>query len=115
MTTKRVPAGISHFPMAAVAAMAGVTASAITKRARRGTIATVWVFGRLMIPRTEAIRVVYERRKLVRETGRQTEQGNAEDPARPATASLIHGDLSAAAGVSDPNLSASGDSDGRRE
>jgi len=111
MKTKRVPAGISHFPMAAVAAMAGVTASAITKRARRGTIATVWVFGRLMIPRTEAIRVVYERRKLVRETG----QGNAGDPARPATASLIHGDLSAAAGVSDPNLLASEDSDGRRE
>ena len=111
MTTRRVPAGVSHFAMTAVAAMAGVTASAITKRVRRGTIATVRVFGRLMIPRAEAIRVVYERRKLVRETG----QGDVGDPARPATASLIHGVGPAAAGVSDPNLSASGDPDGGRE
>lgn len=111
MTTRRVPAGVSHFPMTAVAAMAGVTASAITKRVRRGTIATVRVFGRLMIPRAEAIRVVYERRKLVRETGRE----NAGDPARPATASLIHGVGPAAVGVSDPFFSASGEPDGGRE
>lgn len=115
MTTRRVPAGVSHFPMTAVAAMAGVTASAITKRVRRGTIATVRVFGRLMIPRAEAIRVVYERRKLVRETVRETGRENAGDPARPATASLIHGVGPAAVGVSDPFFSASGEPDGGRE